>query len=581
MGNSVSAPTPTNIPFTTYKQCIVSAADAYMQQVLSYNTQFSSLASWDGAQVRMAINPAQLFYNPPRPAPWVSSQVDVFFEQDILTYNAQLRRIAEPANRLNQRMVKVINTPPVPPPAPEYILLATGATATATTPGAVPSILPNPQPEPAPKDPPLPPSIVQGETDVNRLRYLQMYLLGQQYVLFGQVYNNAVKYSPPAAGAPYNEALKHFMILYEQIRGLHALNTGGEVFGMKFIAPLRKEGFANPPKCIDVNSMSENWYFNQVIDIQGKRDLQQQFCLQKGLQYDASNCGIRQCVQLDTFAYSEDIEPDTGKLYNYNQIQFSADKYPTPIDNTAYQRTLELNKNLQLQDIDTYYKKYNAYNFFWRDQHGWRNADKEKPYNPPIAPWIRVANPLPGDKVFLDAVTAFNARAVSLIADLNSYKAVDLPTDFGEFPEPPPYPNELYETLKRPTDFVRPAAASSVLVSNDPIKQKIQYQIPINEVPEIYNALKITPRAPPPPPAKPKCADNTGDSCILYDDEVSDAAKKVLADMDAKRIQSASIQYAITKPKVVNDIIDDKLSDFYNVIRPDIFANIQSLLRLK
>ena len=64
----------------------------------------------------------------------------------------------------------------------------------------------------------------------------------------------------------------------------------------------------------------------------------------------------------------------------------------------------------------------------------------------------------------------------------------------------------------------------------------------------------------------------------MYDDEVSDAAKKILGDMDAKRIQSASIQYAMSKPKVVNDVIDDKLSQLYNAIKPDLLANVQSLL---
>ena len=46
----------------------------------------------------------------------------------------------------------------------------------------------------------------------------------------------------------------------------------------------------------------------------------------------------------------------------------------------------------------------------------------------------------------------------------------------------------------------------------------------------------------------------------------------------AKRVSSIGIDYAMSKPKVPDYVIEDKLSKFYDTIRPDLLANVQSMI---
>jgi hypothetical protein len=429
-----------------------------------------------------------------------------------------------------------------------------------------------------------------------------MYFNGKQYIntLSGRNYDDYIFYSPPAAGAPYEDALRRSMILYEQIRAFHAINTGGEVFTMKFLPPLRTgsqpsffsgssvEAFSGsqaqqqqqPATCVDSNTAQQNWYLSQVIDTESKRNLQRTFCENAGLRYDPLQCGLRRCLQPVSDMTSE-AGSDVSAKYNYNESRFNATSYPKPADNTQYQR--QLGDVVQLADIDQYYKMFNQYNFYWRNQEGWRQSqDVEKPYNPPIASWIK--NPPPaatGERAFLAAVAAFNTNARTLIARLNSYESVSLPADFGEMPEPPPYPNVLHDILTRPRDFL-PAQVATNLPAAVPGQPEITYQIPQRDVASVFNEVTTNPPPPAPPtPERPPCNDLSG-GCLLYDDEVNPFARKALDEMRAKaatRISSAGITYAMDKPRVPDAVMGHKFRELYDNVINDVIKSLPSIIQ--
>ncbi len=583
MGNSFVLPATKSDPETQYKKCKRREADEYNLLLRQYNAPFEHLVRWTGATlepVQQGQAIASLVYNPPRPPPWVASAFDVSFERDIATYNLQLQKFN--VNRADPRMERVYNTPPVPAPPAESLLEADDAAAQVR--GGVA----NP---PAPATDGEPASIEDAirkanETDPNRIAYIRMYFAGKQYKLYGQNYDDWVYYNPPKAGEQvYDNLLRSFMVLYEQIRALHALNTGSEVFSMPFTVPQRPgsaavaEGFADPTTCVDINTAQQNWYLSQVIDTEGRRNLQQEFCRNAGLTYDPLQCGIRRCVQRVTDMTSEAGAAEAAK-YNYNQSSFSASNYPRPPDNTRYRQ--QLGQTIQISDISGYFTQLNKYNFYWLNQNGWREATQaaeEKPYNPPIAPWITEANPATaGDQQFLSAVAAFNTRAKDLIQRFNNYEAVQLPAAFGSLPAPPPYPNLLYEMLMRPQQFVRPQNAGDIPVQQ-PSGPQITYRLPVAEAGRIYSEVAQAPPPPPPPaPERPACNDLSG-GCVVYDDEVNDVAKRLLEEMRAKRMNSAGISYAMSRPRIPEAAVNDRLGNYYNRIMNDIRESIPAILQ--
>jgi hypothetical protein len=596
MGNTYVIPT-SNRPLETRntKPCTQKEADEYNLALRKYNAPFQRIASWNGSRVVLTDSPAiGKAYNPPRPPPWIADAQDAYFERDIATYNVQLAQFSR--NTGDERMVRVYNSPPVPEPPPPAVIQPDAPAVAAGAEDALNQA---------------------GETDLNRRSYITMYFSGKQYINIrsGRNYDEYVFYSPPLAGAPYEDALRRSMILYEQIRAFHALNTGGEVFTMKFLPPLRTgsqmplegfhggcaatlsnkgqrplEGFLSgsqqqPTICVDSNTAQQNWYLSQVIDTESKRNLQRTFCENEGLRYDPLQCGLRRCLQPVSDMTSE-AGSDVSAKYNYNESRFNATSYPKPADNTQYQR--QLGDVVQIADIDQYYKMFNKYNFYWRNQEGWRQSqDVEKPYNPPIPSWIR--NPpvaATGERAFLAAVAEFNTNARTLIARLNSYESVSLPADFGEMPDPPPYPNVLHEILTRPRDFL-PAQVATNLPAAVPGQPEITYQIPQRDVATVFNEVTTNP----PPPAaaaaaaaaaaRPPCNDLSG-GCLLYDDEVNPFARKALDEMRAKaatRISSAGITYAMDKPRVPDAVMGHKFRELYDNVINDVIKSLPSIIQ--
>lgn len=636
MGNKFVLPAAERpIEARNYKPCTQAAVDEYNLTLRQYNAPFERLARWDGSKVVLTDSPAVgKTYNPPRPPPWIADAQDAYFERDIATYNMQLaqfarnvddRGVADPAlgraiiGSTDERMVRVYNSPPVPEPPPAQIVQPNAAPVRGAGAGADAGAGAEPRS--------IEDALNQaGETDPNRRAYITMYFSGRQYIipLNGRNYEEFVFYSPPAAGAPYDDALRRSMILYEQIRAFHAINTGGEVFTMKFLPPIKTgsrqlegfhagcaatlskgqrplegfssckaaagqrslEGFSSlqqqqqPVTCVDINTAQQNWYLTQIIDTQSKRDMQSTFCENAGLRYDPLQCGLRRCLQPLGDATSE-AGSDVSAKYKYNESRFNAPTYPKPADNTQYQR--QLGSELRLADIEEYYKMFNKYNFYWLNQEGWRDpaAAAAKPYNPPIPPWIRDPPAAAvGERAFLAAVDAFNTNARGLIARLNNYESVNLPAAFGELPAAPPYPNLLHELLTRPQDYLPPQQAAN-LPAPSPGQSTVEYQIPQREVATLFNEITTNPPAPPAAPAKPACNDLSG-GCLLYDDEVTPFAKKALDEMRAnaaKRISSAGITYAMNKPRVPDAVMGHKFRELYDNVISDVIESLPSIIQ--
>lgn len=579
MGNQIVLPPVTPVPQTQYKNVLRTEMNAYYSLLRAYNAPFKRLAiRGPNNTVQLAPDYATKIYDPPphlRHPPWVASEVDVLFLQDILTYQAQLVKIL---NNLNDgRMVRILNNPPEPQQPPsqfikETTVVPTEYSQTGAANGAANGTTPLTIDQ----------QVQQLSNDPGQQKYIKTWLEGIQYTKPGQDYTLFVKYNPPPKGANFATALRHYTTLYEQIRGFNAYNTGGEVFTLKFDPPTAPDGqgsftenFVDTTSytCVKQNTEREQWYLNQVIDIEGKRKLQAEFCKQKGLKYNTSGkCSLFECEQPDDGPTTEAPEPETGNLYLYNQIKFSGSQYPS-FDNSDYSDNTEL-KNFTKIDIDKYYKRLATYNFNWLNNNGWRRLENNKLYTPPIPAWITAESATGLDKQFLNAIDEFNEQALEKLQRFNNYEPMNLPDDFGALPDMPPYPDALYKMLEKPQDYVVPAAIGTI--PQQAASGKV-FRIPVADLPKIYNSVKK--QKPPPPPPKPKCSGK--DTCILYDDDVSPAAQKLLDEMlkkKADRVSTVGYEYAMAKPQPAQEVVSAKLNSFYDSIRPEILKNIQNLL---
>ena len=337
-----------NIPLTPqanvqiqYKPVLKSVAMQYMQQIKEYNQQFKNIASLGANnQVQLSKPISQLVYNPPRPV-WVNGE-DPYFLTDIVTYNNQIQGFER--NKNDMRMIEILNTPPLPRPPPSIILM----------------------PDPEPKLvgnalnylPTMQNTNNSNANDSNipgHDNYRLMYLTGMRYLAPGQTtanYSRVVFFDPPQLGETYEQVIDRYVRLYDQIRQLNAINTGREVFDMPFISPNytistiekfvnsadeEEESTTNIDRCVNVNTDQENWYINQIVDIQGKFDVQRSFCKTKGFEYDAAKCGIQSClIKYNSQNTVAPPEPQTSQQYNYNKLSFSASGFPTRLDQTNY-----------------------------------------------------------------------------------------------------------------------------------------------------------------------------------------------------------------------------------------------------
>ncbi len=575
MGNNIVLPTPQTVPFTQYKPISRAELNSYYSLLATYNAPFKNLATLGpNNTVQLAPDYARHIYNPPaylRRPPWVSSEVDVLFEQQIATYQQQLVQVAKTLN--DGRMVRVINSPPEPQQPPASLIQDT--LGVPPTPYKV---------EDAIRD-------ANFSDDPQQQQYIMTWLEGMQYLKKGQDYKSLVFYNPPPKGADFATALRNYTIMYEQIRKLHAQNTGGEVFTLEFRPPktasgeVVNENFTNMPIsaqpyiCINNNTEREKWYLSQVVDTQGKRNLQREFCIQKGMTYDVAKCRLYECVQNDTSNITEEPIADG---YVFNQIKMTGSLFPS-VDSTDYSSQTTL-ANFKQSDIDDYYNRLAKYNFNWTNNNGWRRLDNNKIYNPPIPQWLTPESATGADKQFLNAIDEFNTNAKEILQRFNNYEPMNLPADFGVLPNMPPYPNALYEMLEKPKEFVLPAVVDSIPQESGSAMKR--FQIPVQQLPQIYNSVKkqvVAKGASASASTKPKCGAKGGsDACILYDDEVSPAAQKLLDDMlkkKASRVSSAGYEYAMSKPTPPENVISAKLTDFYNKIRPEILENIQTTLK--
>ncbi len=591
-----------NIPLTpqanvavNYRPVFASVAREYMQQLQQYNQRFRNIATI--VNNRIVIS-APAIYNPPRPV-WITErQVDPYFETDIITYNQQLLKIEQ--NSADLRMLEVLNNPPTPRPPPDSI------------------ILPDPRPQFTGNPTnylPTPTGMTDAQLAALRAipgydNYRLMYINGQRFLAPGQgadVYQGIVRYDPPIAGEKYAQVLDRYVRLYDQIRQLHAANSGGEVFDMPFIAPnytassieaftganarapamQAREAFTDTndqttvSRCVNVNTTQENWYVNQVVDMQGKFDVQRALCKTKGFDYDAAKCGIQSClIKYDSRNTTAPPEPETSQQYNYNKLTFSASSFPARLDQTNYAAKLTSMETFKVDDIEKYYNFLNDYNFYWVNEDGWRQIDNPKrPYNPPMPPW--------DDKVFAGKVDAFNESTISKLRRFNNYETLSLPADFGPLPPLPKYPNALYELLSKPKLFLTPLAASTVGQRIDAAPSSVKYEVPVEQLPVLYDAAQkraaeaaaaeLTSKS-----KKPACATGSGPNvCVTYDDEVSDAAKAILKDMESRRSRlqrerdSAAFAAAAN---TTSPAAEAELQDIMSKLRTDIRSTIRNIL---
>ena len=574
-----------NIPLTPqanvqiqYKPVFKSVVLQYMQQIKEYNQQFKNIASLGANnQVQLSKPISQLVYNPPRPV-WVNGE-DPYFITDIVTYNNQIQAFER--NRNDVRMLEVLNTPPFPRPPPSMTVMA----------DPEPKLVGNAQ------------NYLQNDNNSNIPgydNYRLMYITGTRYLAPGQTpanYRTVVFFDPPQLGETYEQVLDRYVRLYDQIRQLHAINTGREVFDMPFISPNYTistiEKFVNSDddddaaaanttnidRCVNVNTDQENWYINQIVDIQGKFDVQRSFCKTKGFDYDATKCGIQSClIKYDSQNTVSPPEPQTSQQYNYNKLSFSASGFPTRLDQTNYAAKLASMDSFKVDDIEKYYNFLNDYNFFWVNQDGWRQIDDPKrPYNPPMPPWE--------DKAFSDKVTAYNTSVLEKIRKFNNYEQINLPNDFGTVPTIPTYPNALYELLTKPKLFLTPVSSSTIGRKIDTAPANVRYDVPVSQLPILYEAAKKKIETPQPPASrKPKCDMGTtsGSSqvCVAYDDELSDAAKLLLKDMEGKRTKlHRDTDVLMHSAGTDNPFAMERLQNYYNRISEDIKSTVREVMR--
>jgi hypothetical protein len=610
--------TPQGNVSTDYRPVYASVARAYMQQLQQYNQRFRNIARIGANnQVELTEPIQQLFYNPPQPV-WIQERkVDPYFATDIATYNAQIQKSDQFIKDL--RMVEVLNTPPVPRPPPESILLPDpqpqfvgNAANYLPAPGTEPGTTLTPAPG---ADPGSTLTAAQAATAA-ALRatpgydnYRLLFLSGTKYIpqpidsAKAVGYNTIVRFDPPIAGEKYKQILDRYVRLYDQIRQYQAGIRGSEVFDLPFIAPnytasgveafqgnaSRREGFVDPPvtaptttnlnRCLNVNTTQENWYLNQIIDLQGKFDVQRNLCKTKGFDYDPTKCGLQSCLMTYSSQNTSDPpEPETSQRYNFNKLSFSASGFPNRLDQTNYAAKLASMESFRVDDIEKYYNFLNDYNFYWVNQDGWRQIDDAKrPYNPPLPPWE--------DKLFVGKVNSFNESAIQILKRFNNYEQLSLPGDFGALPPIPQYPNALYELLTKPKMFLTPLAASSVGQRIDRAPNTVKYDVPVTQLPILYEAAqkRMASATEAEKPTKPKC--NTGGAgqvCVKYDDDISDAAKLILKEMEGRksRLQRErdSAAAAAAANSATNPVVQAESQELLAKLKEDIRATIRSIL---
>lgn len=573
MGNTPSQSSP--VTDIKYKKVYKFVAAAYNKQLADYNNPFTRIVSKNAdGTLKLLFNPATIKYDPPRPV-WADG-VDPLFEIDIERYNAQLKQAA--GNIRDDRMFTILNSPPVPMPVPVEILLEDPAPTFAGTPQSY-----------------------MGSTNPLTAKYNLLYNSGLKYEpsYNFENYKNRVFYNPPTKDEidqqKKDTVTRKFLILYEQIRALHASYGGNDAFDLAFINPYEgfrgaqnsREGFVGGlamHECIDTNTVQQNWYLNQIIDVQARINMQTQYCAERGYKYDGTKCKIGQCVlEFNSEDTSEPPEPQTAQKYNYNRLKYSASQYPAHVNQFDYEKQLADMKNFKASDIGKYYDYLNDYNFYWMEQNGWREMrDKQKPYNPPLPPWTDKSQPAAAEKKFFDDIAIFNENVIRILREFNDYKQYNLPADFGAPPEPPAYPNALYNLLTTPKLFLTSAAAKNMVVVDESDYQP-KYEVPVRQLPRLFDAAK---KQPIPTGSssytKPKCDGATPASpCIKYDDEVSDAARKIIDAMNKKsvqRMQTASIQYAMEKPTPSANS-NYRLNEFYDSLKPAIMEAVNSMIR--
>jgi hypothetical protein len=186
------------------------------------------------------------------------------------------------------------------------------------------------------------------------------------------------------------------------------------------------------------------------------------------------------------------------------------------------------------------------------------------------------------DKQFLNAIDEFNTQALEKLQRFNNYEPMNLPEDFGALPDMPPYPNALYKMLEKPQDYVVPSAIGTIPQESASGTSARVFRIPIEDLPKIYNSVKKQKPVSASASQKPKCGTKSGsESCMLYDDEISPAAQKLLDMMMKKkvdRVSTAGYEYAMSKPEPPKEIVAAKLNSFYDSIRPGILKNVKNLL---
>jgi hypothetical protein len=511
------------------------------------------------------------------------------FVEDIETYNLQIQYILN--NNTDLRMVDVLNNPPMPAPPP------------------VENIRPDPIAPPVGNIINYIPAAV-APTAAQRqipgyINYFLMYTQGKNYLVDGQNYSNFVFFDPPTmSDNTYQLQLRKFVRLYDQIRRLHAFNTGSDVFDMQFIAPNYSssgsiESFVDTPatqtdvgggagapisqayKCMNINNAQEAWYVNQILDVQGKFDAQRAICETKGLDYDATKCGLTNCyMPSDSKFTTAPPEPETGRNYNFNKLTFSASGFPARLDQTNYAAKLASAETFKAADIEKYFNFLNDYNFYWLKQDGWRQVDNpKKPYNPPLPPWFDISGAGVEANLgtrYADAIAAFNNKVIQKIRAFNNYEEVNLPADFGPLPQPPPYPHALYELLTKPRLFLTPTGASNLKTSPEGAPD-MKYEVPITELPLLYDAAQKRNPTPQAASKKPQCAGPPGSNvCVKYDDELSDAAKLLLQNMEAQRKLRARAMENQQPTNMEN--VQDKLNSYYDSIRGDIRSFVANIL---
>ena len=189
------------------------------------------------------------------------------------------------------------------------------------------------------------------------------------------------------------------------------------------------------------------------------------------------------------------------------------------------------------------------------------------------------------DKSFSDKVAAFNTSVLEKIRRFNNYEQINLPTEFGAVPAIPTYPNALYELLTKPKLFLTPVSSSTIGRKIDTAPSNVRYDVPVSQLPILYEAAKKKIETPQPPaPRRPKCDMGTtsGSSqvCITYDDELSDAAKLLLKDMEGKRTKlNRDTDQFMQSAGTENPFAMERLQNYYNNISGDIKSTVRELMR--